>query len=204
MTSTDAHYKLQPPRLTIRQTRQAESRATAESSCALKIGHLNVRSLTAHLDQVNLLLLREQLDVLCLSETWLTEAVDTSTLLFPGYIISRRDRRKKTGGGVAILYRNTLRAEQLQVPVGNSTLETLWLQITSRSTVVVGVVYRPPSGPSAPAIDNLHHQLTLILTQDRPTYLLCDVNFDVLTRARRGGGQVSPSGFLQIAKNGGA
>ena len=144
MTSTDAHYKLQPPRLTIRQTRQAESRATAESSCALKIGHLNVRSLTAHLDQVNLLLLREQLDVLCLSETWLTEAVDTSTLLFPGYIISRRDRRKKTGGGVVILYRSTLRAEQLQVPVGSSTLETPWLQITSRSTVVVGVVYRPP------------------------------------------------------------
>ena len=124
--------------------------------------------------------------MLCLSETWLTETVNTSTLLFPGYIISRRDRRKKTGGGVAILYRNTLRAEQLQVPVGNSTLETLWLQITSRSTVVVGVVYRPPSGPSAPAIDSLHHQLTLILAQDRPTFLLGDVNFDVLQPSKPG------------------
>ena len=36
-------------------------RAAAEPLRALKIGHLNVRSLTAHLDQVNFLLLREQL-----------------------------------------------------------------------------------------------------------------------------------------------
>ena len=98
-----------PRRLTIRQTRRAGIRAAAESICALKIGHLNVRSLTAHLDQVNLLLLQEQLDVLCLSETWLTETVDTGALLFQGYSICPRDREiKKTGGGVAILYPNTL------------------------------------------------------------------------------------------------
>ena len=139
-----------------------------------------MRSLTAHLDEVNLLLLREQMDVLCLSETWLTEAVDPATLLFPGYTICRCDRRvKKTGGGVAILYRNTMRAEQLQVPAGNSTLEALWIQITSRSTIVVGVAYRPPSGPTAPAIDCLHQQLTHVLARARPTYLLGDVNIDV-------------------------
>ena len=180
-------HLLRPVRLTIRQTRQAENNASRESSCALKVGHLNVRSLTAHLDEVNLLLLREQLDVLCLSETWLTEAVDTSTLLFPGYAICRRDRRhKKTGGGVAIVFRNSLRAEQMSVPTANSTLETLWLQITSRSTITVGAVYRPPSGPSAPAIEDIHHQLTFVLGQDRPTYVLGDVNFDVLQPTKPG------------------
>ena len=176
---------LRPPRLTTRQTRQAETREAAESACALKVGHLNVRSLTAHLDEVNLLLLREQMDVLCLSETWLTEAVDPATLLFPGYTICRCDGRvKKSGGGVAILYRNTLRAEQLQVPAGNSTLEALWIQITSRSTIVVGVAYRPPSGPTAPAIDCLHQQLTHVLARARPMYLLGDVNIDVSQRTK--------------------
>ena len=95
---------VRPPRLSKRQMRQEVIRAAAEPLRALKIGHLNVRSLTAHLDRVNFLLLREQLDVLCLGETWLTEMVDTSTLLFPGYSINRRDRRNKAGGGVAVLH----------------------------------------------------------------------------------------------------
>ena len=94
-------------------------RLTAELASGLKVGHLNVRSLTAHLDGVNLLLLMEQLDVLCLSETWLMETVDTSALLFPGYVIIRPDRRRgKTGGGVAVLYCDKLGTDQLRVPAG--------------------------------------------------------------------------------------
>ncbi|KAF0297158.1 hypothetical protein FJT64_005412 [Amphibalanus amphitrite] len=58
-------------------THQAVIRAAADATSGLRIGHLNVRSLTAHLDEVNHLLLREQLDVLCLSETWLADSVDT-------------------------------------------------------------------------------------------------------------------------------
>ena len=178
---------LRPRRLTIRQTRQVEIRAAAESTCALKIGHLNVRSLTAHLDQVNLLLLREQLDVLCLSETWLTEIIDTSALLLPGYTICRRDRKtKKIGGGVAILYRNNLKAGQLRVPADDTAVEALWMQISSRSTIIVGAVYRPPSGPTAPAIDCLHSQLAHVLVRARPTYLLGDVNIDVSQTAKPG------------------
>ena len=178
---------VQPARLTIRQTRRAEINMTMASSAALKVGYLNVRSLTAHLDEVNHLLLREQIDVLCLGETWLTEAVDSSMLLFPGYVICRRDRRlKKTGGGVAIVYRDTLKAERMRVPTADSTLEALWLQITGRSTIVVCALYRPPSGPPTPAIEDLHHQLTHVLAHDRPTYVLGDVNFDVLQPSKPG------------------
>ncbi|KAF0310618.1 hypothetical protein FJT64_018415 [Amphibalanus amphitrite] len=173
--------------ISFRLGRQVDIRAAAELSCALKIGHLNVRSLTAHLDQVNLLLLREQLDVLCLSETWLTETVDSTAILFPGYTICRRDRRKKKiGGGVAILYRSALKAEQLRVPADDSAVEALWMQISSRSTIVVGAVYRPPSGPTAPAIDCLHNQLMHVLARARPTYLLGDVNIDVSQSAKPG------------------
>ena len=176
-----------PHRLTIRQTRQAEIREAAASSCALKIGHLNVRSLTAHLDEVNLLLLREQLDVLCLSETWLTEAVESSVLLFPGYAITRLDRKaRKTGGGVAVLHRCTLRVEQLRVPAEGSTLEALWLRVIDRTAVIVGTMYRPPSGPTAPAIDDLHRQLTSILAHNQPMYVLGDFNFDILHPAKPG------------------
>ena len=177
ISAAPERHLLRPPSLAIRQTRQAEIRAAAAASSALKVGHLNVRSLTAHLDEVNLMLLREELDVACLSETWLSETVDSSVLLFPGYSICRHDRRKKqSGGGVAIVYRSTLRVERLRVPACHSSLEALWLQIRSRSLIIVGALYRPPSGPTAPAIDDLHHQLTSVLARDLPTYVLGDLN----------------------------
>ena len=169
-----------PTRLTLRQTKQAEIRDTAAKSSTLKIGHLNVRSLTAHLDEINHLLLAEQLDILCLGETWLTDAVDTCMLNFPGYVISRKDRPiKKSGGGVAIIHRNNMNVERLRVPVAKSTLESMWLQVISKSPIIVGVVYRPPSGQPTPAIEDMHSQLTHVRARDQPIYLLGDTNFDV-------------------------
>ena len=169
-----------PARLSLRQTKQAAIRAATTRSSTLKIGHLNVRSLTAHLDEVNLLLQTERLDVLCVGETWLTDAVDSSMLVLPGYDISRRDREaKKTGGGVAIIHRSSLNVERLLVPTAKSALESLWLQIISRSTIIVGVIYRPPAGPPTPAIEDLHSQLTRVMAKEQPIFLLGDTNFDV-------------------------
>ena len=111
-----------PPRLTLRQTRRADEGRAVGTSPLLKIGHLNVRSLTRHLDDINHLLMSQQLDILCLSESWLTESMDSSMLLFPGYSIIRRDRQGRTGGGVAILHRNELTVEPLTVPRAGSSL----------------------------------------------------------------------------------
>ena len=137
-----------PSRLSLRQTKQAEIRAAAARTSTLKIGHLNVRSLTAHLDEVNQLLQTERLDLLCLGETWLTDAVDSCMLVLPGYVISRQDRpTKKTGGGVAIIHRCTMTVERLRVPASRSTLESLWLHIIGRTTITIGVAYRPLPAP---------------------------------------------------------
>ena len=97
---TDGRCLVRPPRLTLRQTREATRRRAAgtaagegtgtATSGTLRLGHLNVRSLTAHIDEVNELLIAEHLDVLCLSETWLTDNIDSRLLNFPGYILYRR------------------------------------------------------------------------------------------------------------------
>ena len=55
-------------------------------------GHVNARSLTPRLDEINILLQEEQLDILCVSETWLRPDVLNRVLVFPGYVITRRDR----------------------------------------------------------------------------------------------------------------
>ena len=173
--------------------------AAAGAAKALYLGHLNVRSLTAHLDEVNDLLAAEKLDVLCLSESWLTDRIDSQMLQFPGYTLHRKDRTSsRTGGGVAILCHNSISMLLLQVPDAGSSLETMWLQLQAKKqpSVIVGVGYRPPAGAAVAAIDDLHHQLTHVLARDRPTYLLGDFNFDALQPTKPG-----VTGYLQLLED---
>ena len=100
----------------------------------MKIVHLNIRSLTAKLEEVNALLLSEKLDLLCLSETFLTSDVRTDFLVFPGYKICRADRGQPRkgrkivrGGGVAIIYRDYLKVEVLKLENTELAMDTLWL-----------------------------------------------------------------------------
>ena len=74
---------LEPARLSTRATISAgrPARTTRVSAAAVDgakvtIGHLNVRSLMPSLDEVNMFLGTHDIDILCLSETWLTAAID--------------------------------------------------------------------------------------------------------------------------------
>ena len=129
-----------PARLTERQTRRLA--AGAETGAAdgaarpptrrgqLKIGHLNVCSLIPKLNDVMMLLQDQQLDILCLTETWLTPDVMPEFLTFPGYSVVRRDRaQRRPGGGVAIIYRSEITVKALTMPA-SGPLETLWAVAT--------------------------------------------------------------------------
>ena len=186
----------EPPRLTIRQTQRANDSRARTSASRLLVGHLNVRSLTKHLDDVNLLLQSHKLDVLCLSETWMTQTVSNSILMFRGYTVARKDRTGRTGGGVAIIYRDNLTAELLSVDGTGSSLESLWMQLTGRRQIVIGAIYRPPGEPPLPAIDDLHDQLLHVMARGKPVYMLGDTNFDVLRPAKPG-----VAAYIQLLHN---
>ena len=170
----------------LNNARQCDEGNLSYATSCLRVGHLNVRSVTKHLDDINHLLVSERLDVLCLSETWLSENMDSSTLVFPGYTVVRRDRSGRSGGGVAIIHSSSLIAERLNVPSAGSSLESLWLQLTSRRQLVIGVIYRPPGEPPVLAIDDLHDQLVYVMTKGKPMLVLGDTNFDILRPDKSG------------------
>ena len=150
----------------------------------LRIGHVNARSLLPSIDDVTLTLGAQSLDLLGVSETWLSPSVDDSFLIFPGYKVVRRDRGgDRRGGGVCVLYRESLRVEVLTVPSTGSPLESLWLSLCSTTTVVIGIMYRPPSAPVTAVLDDLQSQLAHVCGTDKPLYVLGDVNFDWLRLA---------------------
>ena len=92
----------------------------------LLIGEINVQSLKPHLPDLRLAV--HQYDVVALCETWLSSNVPRRLLSIDGYQLFRCDRpvtsRLPRGrGGVAVLARQCLRVQVIDVPVTGRRLE---------------------------------------------------------------------------------
>ena len=182
---------VQPTRLSLRQTK-AGNNTEANNDC-LTIGHLNVRSIMPSLDSVKELIASRKLDILCVGETWLTSDICNGYLTFPGYSVMRCDRRVRPkrgpvskGGGVCIIYRDTLAVERLPIKSTDPDLDCLWVQIMSRRPIIIGVVYRPPSAAVTPTLQELNRHITQVIAKNRPLYLLGDLNFDLMSPNKPG------------------
>ena len=110
------------------------------------------------------LLRHHDIGIMCLTETWLQDDLDSRFLVFPGYRVLRRDRpardgRRVRGGGICALFKADLRVEQLAVPSSGSPLESLWFSVCGGQSRVIGVCYRPPVVTLNTTMDDLQEQL---------------------------------------------
>ena len=131
--------------------------------------------------EVMILLQDQHLDILFLTETWLSKEVGDEFLAFPGYTVVRCDREHRRGGGVAFLHRDEIALQTLAVPKGGP-LETLWAIATwpgGRPTTL-GVVYRPPDSPLSAGLSQLEDLLREAAGAGRPMFALGDLNINVL------------------------
>ena len=153
----------------------------------LKLVHLNVRRLPKKIDQLRLLMHVSNRYVLTLSETWLKDALSTKHFDIKGYTNFRYDRkveakvmgrRAKTGttkrGGGLITYV----LENLNVSSNN--LEAHWIKIhrPNCKDVIVGNVYRSPSGNLKLAIDYLDETFKALNLGKNEVFIMGDFNVD--------------------------
>ncbi|KAK9701572.1 hypothetical protein QE152_g30473 [Popillia japonica] len=112
------------------------------STDCVRMGHINVRSLLPKVNEIKNLILHRNLDILCLSETWLSEMVTHNSICIEGYNIIRKDRGSR-GGGVAIYIKKNFTFSI--IPTGDS-IEQLWVSLQCHGCrFVVGALYRPPN-----------------------------------------------------------
>ena len=82
----------------------------------LRVGTVNAQSLVPKVDEIIHLLQKEELDTLCVCETWLHLDILTRFMVFPGFKIVRLDRppppsasgKRIRGGGVAIILKQDI------------------------------------------------------------------------------------------------
>ena len=107
----------------------------------LKACNINVNSLAGKCGFMKNLILAESIDVVAVTETWLTESCNSSFVMIDGYSIFRGDVygniRKH---GAALYVRKSLRPVEVEVNLPN--LAVVYLSFFD---LYIVAIYRPPS-----------------------------------------------------------
>ena len=153
----------------------------------LKILHLNIRSLKSNDDYFSAFLseLKCNFDVICLTESWLTE--DTKQLYnFPGFTAYHSLRsNNQAGGGVTVLVSGSYCVKLLtEHTVCTRQIESLFLELTHRKSkqmLILGTVYKPPDSDTILFTNVLCRYLSQVIGGSKSDCILCgDFNIDLL------------------------
>ena len=153
----------------------------------LKIGHLNVRSLPKHLDELKIMLLENPFDIFCLNETWLNSSWRDAELTIDGYNLIRNDRKDgQRGGGTAIYYKSKFIGRS-RPDLCSDGLESIWLEITfpNKSKILISSLYRPPNiEVKADFNPKLESLLDYACSEEKEMIVLGDLNCDLAAKKR--------------------
>ena len=149
--------------------------------------HINIHSLPAKFDQLNIMLLRLNqlkinLQIILLCETFLN---DNNSALFniPGYTFIYKNRQSMSRGGVAIYIRDDIKFK-LREDIGSDTegkFESIFIEvITNPKHIIVGEVYRTPNSNEAQSIESYKSIINQINNTKLECLLATDQNFDLL------------------------
>ena len=139
-----------------------------KSAKGLKLCHLNIRSILSKIDQFKLQFDTSVLDVISISETWLTENNCSSILSTNNYQMFRSDRAfindqfgtTKKGGGLLMFIRKDLNfsvCHDISLNLSTPDVEVQLLQLKSsvQRDILIYNVYRPPNGSVTRCLDLL-------------------------------------------------
>ena len=155
----------------------------------LTVYHLNIRSLFHKLDQVKLMLMQANIDIMCVTETWLNNNISNHELAIQRYKLVRKDRSTKRGGGIIAYICNDIDYEEIDDTQARETqgphIETFWIKTNFKHTrtILLCIMYNPPNC----SITNALSELGLQMKQYRPVtdheiYMLGDINVNMLQK----------------------
>ncbi len=144
-----------------------------------------MQKLSAHFDELKLVIINKSLDILTVSETWLMDTNhEKGEFDIPGYTFKYRNRPQgitwapdgADGVGSIFLTISILILGMTYM----RTMEIIWLELKLPNThpILVGSVYRHPKSPSEYST-NLSTHLDKISSEDKEVYFLGDMNTDV-------------------------
>ena len=150
------------------------------TSLSISILSVSVRSLKKHVNDLEALVhsLEFPPNVLCLTETWLTENDDIDSLLVPGYNNYAIKNRNTHGGGVMIQIQDSI---SLLETHSTDVDETLLVSLQYKKyRFKLATVYNPPRTSKMKFVEKLDKFLNDLTSVNCPTVITGDFNIDTL------------------------
>ena len=118
-------------------------------------------------------------DIICLTETWLNDTIQSQDISIDNYVCYRKDRPDGYGG-ICMYVSETLPSKP-RPDLSHNQIELLWVEIATRpGSTMVGVCYRPPNQDAASRdffLSELQQSLQNIMSiNTNSIYLLGDFN----------------------------
>ena len=84
--------------------------------------------------------------IIGITESWANNDITDAELGLEGYVMFRKNRIGRRGGGVLLYIKETIPAYEIQLQEEADCKEAVWCKlVTSHTTVTIGVVYRCPN-----------------------------------------------------------
>ena len=119
-------------------------RNTSESG--IKCVCLNARSIINKKTELNIMVDDIKPHIIGITESWANNDITDAELGLEGYVMFRKDRMGRRGGGVLLYIKESIPAYEVQLQEEADCKEALWCNlVTGHTTVTIGVVYRCPN-----------------------------------------------------------
>ena len=116
------------------------------SKAELKCVCLNARSIINKKNELDIMVDEIKPHIIGITESWANNDITDAELGLEGYVMFRKDRMGKRGGGVLLYIKETIPAYEVQLQEEADCNEAIWCKlVTGHTTVTIGVVYRCPN-----------------------------------------------------------
>jgi exonuclease III len=145
----------------------------------LKIVHLNVHYLYPKLDEIKHIIKHQNIDILCLCETFLNNTFSNNELFIENFKMFRKDRDAH-GGGLVIYIKDDLHCIE-RIDLENSSVESLWLEVkqSNSKSFLLSYVYRPPSS-RVQWLEDFTNMIVNSPLDEKECIVMGDFNFDLI------------------------
>ena len=148
----------------------------------LNIFLINIDGVSKKIHEIESLLSKHNLYLLCITETKLTENIPNERISVPGYSIIRKDREGQKGGGIMIFYKHYLKIQHVTPQFNLNSCEFIFctVSLANNSSLNVVLIYRPPRSNLDSFLDSLElFCSTHSYLYNMPFCFLGDLNIDL-------------------------
>ena len=116
------------------------------SKSEIKCVCLNARSIINKKTELNIMVDDIKPHIIGITESWANNDITNAELGLEGYVMFRKDRIGRRGGGVLLYIKDTIPAYEVQLQEEADCNDAIWCNlVTGHTTVIIGVVYRCPN-----------------------------------------------------------